>query len=720
MTRRRIALFVILALAAVTSVWLRWTASPPPPAAPESPLAIPAGATPAPPLVAPAVEARATEGGATVFLRVISAVDQLPLAGASVAVRPRVLLAMHHPPRSGGTGTTDATGTLRFGELPEGELEVSVRLPYFEIHFGPFEPNATVVLKPLPPVRGIVLHSDRTPAPGALISSEGAPVLQTRAGPDGRFTLALASWGFVVGEQQGELGVGVSLDPKSTDGEVEIVLGAGPKRTGRVVGRDGKPLEGVEVELRLGAIVQHQLTGGDGTWAYPGLQDVDATVRFEKRGYLPVEESGFLSSPWQDTVLSRGAQLAGRLVNPDRTPVAGATVEIAGMQPSLRPEPVTTDALGRFAFSGLGFASGVVWATLGERETHLDVELPDGQRHEVTVVLPPELVAVELEVVNENGTGVDSWGAVATPVPDQGWTSHKTGLNELQLCRGRFRIVVTAADERTAEVTVDVEPKPELPPVRVVLPGNGFLPGDGDTSVAHTLQVRVRTPAGEPVEGATVTCLDGFGLTGKDGTTSCEAHTDEESWPLQLIATLGNATGMTRATGQEPLVEIVVRAPRILRGRVVGQLPPSGLRVGYRSSTQNDGVELKGNSFVLENIDPVRTFVCVTHQAEPAPFEVLGCTVAEENDDLVIAVGAPGALELTVLDEQGLPLEAPIFYVDRQRQDEGPAPQGVARLEVPPGTHVLVINVEGRRARYETFVTVRSGEVTRLGTLRLQ
>lgn len=721
---RRGGLFALLLLLACGAGWWLWPDAPSAPTAPEPspgrPLVVSA-ALPSGPAQAPRVSA--ADAGPSVFLRVVSAVDERPLAGAKVAVQ-RHHRFVHHPSPPVGLGVTDAEGFVRFEPSDQEDLQVSVRLPYFENHFGPFVPHTTVALQPLTPVRGIVLSSRRSPVAGARITTQEAPVLQTTSGADGRFTLALATWGVVAAEKDGALGVAVPLDPKNAGSEVEIVLGAAPKGSARVRGRDGVALEGVEVGLRCGAITQHQLTGGDGAWTFPLLEDLLCTVTFHKPGYVPVEVSGSFGRPWKDSVLSRGARLEGRVINPDGTPLAGAEMEIAGMSPSLRPPPVTTDDQGHFAFARLGFEQVLLWATLGERTTSVEVALPDGQRREVTVVLPPELIRVPLQVLNADDTVVDAFSAVATPVPEQGWVS-RSEYGEVALCRGRFRIGVTADDGRTGELIVEVDPRPEMEPLLVKLPGKGPLHEDGEPRVEHVLQVRVRTPGGAPVEGASVSCLAGDGLTeedltGSDGTTTCRAHTTEEDWPLHVIATLGTAKGLTRATGKEPMVEVTLRPTRTLRGRILGQLPPAGLGVLYRSATQNGDVELKGNSFTIEGVDPVRTFVCVRHEEPPAPWEMIGCAVAENSDEVVITVGAPGHVELTVLDETGQPLEAPVFYVDRQRQEDAPALKGEARLEASPGTHVLVINVEGRRARYETFVTVRAGEVTRLGTVKLQ
>ena len=439
MTSRRLALFLVLALAVATAAWLLWPDAPAPGAGAEAPLpkqdSGPSAREVA--VTEPSVGEESADAGVVTTLRVVSAIDHRPLPGAEVEVTRSLgghgLIIMHHPPRPVGEGLTDANGTVRFSDLPEeGPLSASIHCPFFEIVTVNFVRNGTVELEPLQPLRGLVLNADRTPAPGARVFTQGESPLQTTAGPDGHFTLGWAAWGYVVGEKNGALGVGVSLDRQDAF-SVEIVLGAAPLRTSRVVGRDGSPLEGVDVEMRIGPVTQHQLTGGDGAWSAPALADVHAAVRFQKQGYVPAEEKGDLGSPWKDTVLSHGARLEGRVVKPDQSPVAGATIEIAGMAPDRRPPLVTTDAQGRFAFAGLGQAAVVVWATLGEETAHVEVDLPDGRPHQVTVVLGPEAVPVELEVVNENGTEVDTWSAVATPLPDPGWNIRREIVGDLEL-----------------------------------------------------------------------------------------------------------------------------------------------------------------------------------------------------------------------------------------------------------------------------------------------
>ena len=76
-------------------------------------------------------------------------------------------------------------------------------------------------------------------------------------------------------------------------------------------------------------------------------------------------------------------------------------------------------------------------------------------------------------------------------------------------------------------------------------------------------------------------------------------------------------------------------------------------------------------------------------------------------------------MTFTVVDEQGAPVEHPMLYVDR-RGDPHDSPKGKTELRLVPGTHVMVINVAGSKARAELVFTVRSGAPTDLGTLKLK
>ena len=126
-------------------------------------------------------------------------------------------------------------------------------------------------------------------------------------------------------------------------------------------------------------------------------------------------------------------------------------------------------------------------------------------------------------------------------------------------------------------------------------------------------------------------------------------------------------------------------------------------------------VPLTAHEFVLTDKSPVRTSLCVNDEQN----ERRGCTVVHDELEVTIPVGPPGAFTVTILDEKGAPLEAPVLYLNR-RTELPAAPQGVATVTAAPGTYVLIINARGTTARAEVLVTVRSGQTTQLGTLQLK
>lgn len=664
------------------------------------------------------------DGGA--WLRVVSSATGEPLPGASVTLisgaPPGVKFNVGHA-RLVASAVTDEWGYAAFNDLSgEPWLDASIqRLFYDETHVR-FVPNTTRALSPLPAWHGLVLDANRKPVAGAKVSSMEPPVVSTTSAADGSFSLQVAVFDWLVGEKDGAVGVSEFLNRKALDGHVEIVLGQPETKSARVTDRAGKPLADVEVRLTMGSITLPQRTGGDGLWYWPDLKDAKASVTFQKAGYLGQRHDGALYSkqPFRDVVLSRGGTLEGTVVNPDKSPVPGARVWLFGSSPSPLPEPVEADARGRFTFAGIGTDSLSVMASLDEREGEAQVEVADGARTTVTVVLAPELTPVPLEVLEVDGGAVDGVEAVATPVPDQGWKSALGPGGEIALCRGRFHLAVKADDGREAELTVDVDPKEGMPPLRVVLPP---LPPEVEEEprTATVLKVRVRTPDGAPVAGAEVSCVDGSAVTDAEGLATFEANLRDRDWPLHVSATKGEATGLSRPTSAASVIDVTLRSRRTLRGRVLGQLPTGGrLVVTYRSGTQNETTPLVGNAFAIEGVDAIRTFVCVRHDLSLLKVEELGCAVVEGSEEAVIEVGPSGALELTVVDTAGKPIEEPLIYVDRLRQDVEAAPDGKHRFPVSPGSHVIVLNAVGSRARFEARFNVRPGATTQLGVAQLK
>lgn len=726
--RRRLALLATVVLGLAALWWLWPSDAPLPPATAGSETA--AGAVDAADAgtLSRAAEAAAAEapqvpdGGA--WLRVVSSTTGEPLAGASVTLTtgapPGVKYHTGHT-RLVDSAVTDEQGYAVFDDLTYPWLDASIsRLFYDEAHFR-FVPNTTRAIAPLPPWHGLVLDAHRRPVAGARVSSLEPPVVSTTSAEDGSFSLQVAVFDWLVGEKDGAVGTSVFLNRQSIDGHVEIVLGEAEKQSARVTDRAGKPLADVEVGFTMGSITLHQRTGGDGLWFWPALKNAKATATFLKAGYIGQKHEGSLYSrrPFADVVLSRGATVEGTVVNPDKSPVTGARVWLFGSSPSPLPEAVETDARGRFAIAGVGAESLSVIASLGERRGEAPVEVADAARTHVTVVLAPELTDVPLEVLEVDGGTVEDVEAVATPVPDTGWKSALSS-GELALCRGRFRLQVTAGDGREAELTVDVDPREGMPPLRVVLPP---LPPEVDEEprTATPLKVRVRTPEGHPVAGAEVTCVDGSAVTNAEGLAELEANLRDRDWPLHVSATLGEATGLARPTSAASVIDVTLRPRRTLRGRVLGQLPTGGeLVVTYRSGTQNDTAPLVGNAFAIEGVDAIRTFVCVRHDVGPMTVKELGCAVVEGAEEAVIEVGPPGAVELTAVDAAGKPIAEPLVYIDRMGRAFTETPDGKLHLEVSPGSHVIVLNATASRARFEARFNVRPGATTQLGVAQLR
>lgn len=669
----------------------------------------------------PLSDAAPSPDGGTSPIEVISAEDGQPIAGAVVSVWDPASRRGHHHWRIPEAFRAETNGAGRVEVPPQSkeDLRLTVQRDFFFLYTGPFVPGTQVALEPIPALHGRVLSPARAPVAGALVTAVHVPEQHTVTAVDGTFALRLKRVDRLLAEKDGAVALSPAVDETQPlpPGPLELVLAVPSPKAGRVVGRDGQPLAGVTVTTSVQAVNWRQETGPDGVFRVPELSGVWVALRCEKPGFVPISLAG-LPPREADIVLSRPARLEGRLLDQQGRALGGELVTLSGVDVAFASQEATTDAEGRFTFGDLDEPAVQLQAlTRDEQMTELRVALREGETTRVTLALRPELELVPLELVSTQGIAVEGCDTTAVPVPAAGWSSTSDFTGEsIELRRGRYQFSVRCDDGRGADETRDVSPPT---PVRIIVSSDAGQVFD-DERPAEVVLVLAVTPDGRPVEGARVGCHTASGLTGPDGRFRCEVRANDQVWPLHVHVMKEGARGLARATGKEPEVRVVLRELVTLRGRIDGALPSGTLTVFTRSAGGDAEVPLVGNSFAVEGRPAIRTFVCVHRRPGPGPdVERLGCAISETGEEVVIRLGAPGKVSFTALDRAGAPLPDPIIYVDRVSH-LADAPTGAATLELPPGDHVLILNVEGSRARHEARFTVRPGEVTNLGGLRLE
>ncbi len=658
-------------------------------------------------------------------MRVMS--NGVPVAGASVS------LFLKHGPRHHGRAIPSGRAVSRrdgWVLLPdvmiasEDEPVVYVNAEFHFVLKAPFVDKGTLLLDALPPMQGRVLMPDRTPAAEAIVSAEfpsplGDSFIHTTVGADGRFSLKTPNRGPLVASRGNFSARFEGFDGLSRENpEIEIVLKEDAPYGGKVVGRDGKPLEAVDVAVAAGAASRNFTTAADGTWKGGLFGEVNATLTFTKAGYVTSTMMGnSLKALEGPVVLSRPGRIEGVIVDHEGLPASNASV-------SVDSEDVSVGEDGAFVIENISDETVDLQARLEEANARQTVAVPEGQTVRVRLMLPPALIAIDLEVVNIYGEEVVGWEAVATPVPATGWTSRSDSLvdGKLGLRQGRFRIGVTS-DERelSGETTVDVNPAVDDRPIRVVVhaaDGGRGRRSQYDHDPVGSVKVKVVTPNGEAATAATVECGEELMQSLGGGVFECPFFANTEG-AIVIAATLGESSAVTHATMAQKEVTLTVRPKRTIRGKVLGTVPP-GAYLDVTSSAEQQEVPLTGNDFALEDRAPIRTIVCVSKRVPAQASEKLGCAVAVGDEVLSIPLGGPGTLQMVVVDEKGVPVEKPILYIDRNGGGPMDAAQGRVAYPLVPGTHVVIVNASGSKARAELLFTIRPGQTTDLGTVKMQ
>jgi protocatechuate 3,4-dioxygenase beta subunit len=264
-----------------------------------------------------------------------------PVVGATVSLWPGGERGPQDSSPGAGrlqSATTKADGTFRIDAAAAESNRLRVEAPGFAtqerepVRGGALVRPVTLALGQV--LRGTVTLADRrTPAAGARVRFEGRTEttrwVETR--PDGTFLLdgAPREAGSVVADG-GDLGRASAA--RATE-PLTIALAPTATLAGRVVdAADGKPLPGVRLVARSedGAFVAR--SGRDGRYSVRGLSP---------RSYrLTAEDDRFVSwsrrvriapgqSETQDVPLTRGATLAGRVVDGEGRPIEGARVLVS-------------------------------------------------------------------------------------------------------------------------------------------------------------------------------------------------------------------------------------------------------------------------------------------------------------------------------------------------------------------------------------------------------
>ena len=418
-------------------------------------------------------------------------------------------------------------------------------------------PDLRLVLRPGRTARGMVLDGKGRPVEGVQVwlhrsTRAGiftdvpfkkvwadSDLFRTFTGPDGRFEIAdlpdhpldLAIWGSTFAplvrrgillpadRKVAELG-GFRLDP-------------GASIAGRVTDRQGAPIPGAAIGA-WGQEEQVTETGRDGRFVIEGLSsDTELHLSVCRPGFETMQSWFAASAPEAARiVLEPAGRIAGRVVDPDGAPVAGAEVR-ASLDGSGRswsfPAPpcppsdfarTKTDARGSFDLTDLAPGPVSLWVMAeGHPKEVLTVEA-GGSTRELTVALRPGAV-VAGRILDPKGRPVA--GAKVSDDDHPSTVSRADGTYRLEgIGMGARNIDVSHPNHAFLSKTVRIEP------------GENRFDVSLSRVTGRLIRGRVLDPDGEPAAGARVlsngkvaaaTAADGsFAFVVDEGSYTLEAQ----------------------------------------------------------------------------------------------------------------------------------------------------------------------------------------------------
>jgi protocatechuate 3,4-dioxygenase beta subunit len=283
---------------------------------------------------------------------------------------------------------TDEGGAYAFDELPGGSFTLRVEAPGYapaEVPGLEAEPGGVptdlgiLTLLPGATLTGRVVDSDGQPVAGAEVWAaldQGSlalgrkPSLGTTQTPeDGTFelsdlplavrlTLTAAKEGYALAEVR-------QIDPASAE-SLRVVLVPAARLAGRVVDSSGNGVGRARLTLLTGETdpwseynAPTTSTDEEGRFDLENLESGSVRLLVEASEFLPrVEPMTLEPGKGKEDLLIQiepGLHLEGQVLDPDRTPISGASVTALGRMELSRNQPGTsTDRDGRFRIGGLG------------------------------------------------------------------------------------------------------------------------------------------------------------------------------------------------------------------------------------------------------------------------------------------------------------------------------------------------------------------------------
>lgn len=458
------------------------------------------------------------------------------------------------------TGALVTLGSVATGDYVVEGQAVGFHPAQLPVHVGQGEKPLELQLFRAPRISGQVLDMYGRPAAGVRVQPRptGEPVL---ADEEGHFMAPVPTAGlYTLRAHHPEWGVGQAQVTAPAEGvRLELQPGAAVEVTAVAQGQRVAGVELTLVSVEGSSLQGRRPTGADGVVSIHGLAPGTYAGTLTHAEYLPAPFQLLVAEEGQTLrmtlELRGGASLAGKVVDVQGAPVAGASVvaiplpEAGGeVEPGAYKGPVLTNSQGHFELRAL--PSGASYHLRAEHPGHGQKQVVMGQAggEPVQLVLEPRRKYRGV-VVSEQGAPVSRFRLNGREVMDP---------------EGRFETGLTVVDGRVW-LTLEAQ---GFQPAQVARPAQPDL-GRLELKRAAVLRGRVLDETGAPVAEALVMNERGRNWAVTDAEGRFELPATLQTERVQVTVRRGRLRGAATVASLEAPVEVVLRLPTRLHGRVM-------------------------------------------------------------------------------------------------------------------------------------------------------